>query len=240
MTIIAFNNNKQLPTTTMANSISYEHSFADILAHDTVTRISYILCRPPRRLKSKGSLILLHDFFKTNYQFRYVIDLFAMAGYTTFALDMPGKHISSRPRQNDKVSTESLSTDLAHFINLDMVQQPLHIAGIGMGAQLATSFTERHPNVVASVTVVEPQRSEKSEDALKFLSSLPFKIPLMVRRNAFDRYLDNSLQSSSILASDELDEYADSFSAPHALLNMQQAYCSFLNNTYDINNLSTK
>jgi len=211
----------------MSNSICYENSFADIHNHGTITRISYIRCSPPRRLRPKGTLVLLHDFFKTNYQFRYVVDLFAMGGFVTIIPDLPGKHISIRHQPDARVSLDSLCSDLASFLRLDIINERVHLVGIGMGAHLASTLSSRHNSKVASVVLIDAQTSQKSTDALKFLSSMPAKIPSTVRRNAFARYLDIQSENTSLLSSEDINEYADSFSEPRVLLNMQQAYHSF-------------
>lgn len=206
----------------MSNTMCYENSFADIHS-DATTRIAYIRCTPPGRLRPKGTLILLHDFFKTNYQFRHVIDLFAMAGFITISPDLPGRMISAQQQPDSRINMDSLCSDLASFIRHDIITEPVHLVGDGMGAWLASTFASRHRNSVASVMLVDAQRSEKSEEALKFLSGLSAKVPRAVRRNAFDRYLDIQHKNASLLSSEDLDEYTDSFSDSRTLLNMQQA-----------------
>lgn len=218
----------------MSNSIYYENSFADIHNNGTTTRISYIHCSPPRRLRPRGTLMLLHDFFKTNYQFRYVIDLFAMAGFVTITPDLPGRHISTRHQPDSRVSVDSLCSDLASFLSLDIINERVHLVGVGMGAHLASLLNSRHNSKVASVVLIDAQISQKSADALKFLSSMSAKIPSTVRRNAFARYLDVQSENTTLLSSEDINEYVDSFSESRALLNMQQAYHSFQSTTSDL------
>lgn len=77
----------------MSNMLCYENTTIDVSVDDEILRIEYIRCGPPARLQPKGTMILFHDFFRTSYQFRHVIDLLAMGGYITLAPELPARRV---------------------------------------------------------------------------------------------------------------------------------------------------
>ncbi|KAF7917455.1 uncharacterized protein EAE98_010218 [Botrytis deweyae] len=80
--------------------------------------IHYILCHPPSNITSKGTILLIHGYPETSYQFRHVITPLADAGYTVVAPDYRGAGESSHPRGGyEKVQ---MATDLHDVIQNDL------------------------------------------------------------------------------------------------------------------------
>jgi pimeloyl-ACP methyl ester carboxylesterase len=80
----------------------WKHGFA-FVDDERQVRIHYIDC--PARGPEKGSLLLIHGYPNTSYQWRHVVTPIADAGYRVIAPDYRGAGASSHPRGGyDKVT----------------------------------------------------------------------------------------------------------------------------------------
>lgn len=203
----------------MFNMVSYENLIADIYTPDRVVRYNYVLCSPPSRLQSKGTVVLLHDFFKSSYQFRHCIDIFASAGYLTIAPDFPGRTISKKSLKSSQISMRTLVSELSQFLHFIEIRRPVHFVGIGFGAHMATELAIQHSEVVASVTCCcEPHFAGD----IRRLEHL-LRIPTSASGKELRKALRQFFESTAELSEDDLAEYIEPFAQPGRLLDLQQA-----------------
>jgi pimeloyl-ACP methyl ester carboxylesterase len=81
----------------------WQHGFAFVDEAREV-RIHYIDC-PPEGKQERGTVLLIHGYPNTSYQWRHVITPISNAGYRVIAPDYRGAGDSSHPRSGyDKVT----------------------------------------------------------------------------------------------------------------------------------------
>lgn len=210
----------------MSNTLFYELNVANIaVGEEDIQQLQYIRCTPPARLKPKGTVILLHDFFRTSYQFRYVVDLFAMGGYHVFAPDLPSRSASPPNKQNTRFSIGVLASLVAQFFHHLHIKSAVHLIGCGFGAQLALRFSAEYPEKVASLTCCQPIPSSPAIVNLQHLLELPISSTKETKLIAFKKFLVSDHAGSNDtfqgLFKEDIEEYMEAFSEPYALQQMQ-------------------
>lgn len=202
----------------MSNILCYENSLVDVLVDGEPLRVNYIRCSPLARLKTKGTVVLLHDFFRTSYQFRHVLDLFAMGGYITISPDLPGKHVGSQQRTNDAMEVAAVAESLNGMLEKIGVRQPVHLVGCGFGASIASIFATRYPKLVASVV----RGTGSSKAGMQNMLSLSSSLTKQERLQAFTQYLRLKDRKTFDLSDQGIEEYAEAHVDPTMLLSMQK------------------
>lgn len=98
--------------------------------------ISFISCPPPSTFQSsKGTILLIHGFPQTSYQFRSVITPLSNAGYHVVAPDYRGAGESSKPAVSaeEGFSKEAMARDLRELIRKVVPEaNGLHVVGHDM------------------------------------------------------------------------------------------------------------
>ncbi|KAI1308314.1 soluble epoxide hydrolase [Xylaria venustula] len=116
-------------------------------------RISCITCDSlaPLGGRRKGTILLIHGFPQSSYQFRHVITDFARHGYRVLAPDYRGVGASSKPSSG--FTKTVMAEDLVRL--LDVVHgpdcEPVHVVGHDIGGMIAWALASRHPDRVASL-----------------------------------------------------------------------------------------
>lgn len=190
----------------MYSTICYEERLADISSGSSKSGfpiISYIQCSPPPRLKSKGVVVLLHGAFQTNYQFRHVIDIFAMAGFVTIAPNLPGKRLAFSTSDMRPVKPKSqLARDLRDFLRTIDIHEPVHIVGHGFGADIALRFALKYPSWTASVALSGKDFGRPSQGLSRLLErSVMFDLPSLTSA------LHSMTSNPAIFTRNDLEEY---------------------------------
>ncbi|KAJ9620607.1 hypothetical protein H2203_007814 [Taxawa tesnikishii (nom. ined.)] len=105
------------------------------LSQDPEVRIHYIDCPPSSSKDHKGTIVLIHGFPQTSYQFRHVITPFSDAGYRVIAPDYRGAGESSKPRDGEAGG-----------------QGKVHVIGHDIGGMVAHAYASRFADDTASVS----------------------------------------------------------------------------------------
>ena len=205
----------------MSNTLQYEQSFIHVGSNDDARRIVYTRCLPPSRLKPKGTVILLHDLFRTSYQFRHVVDLFAMGGYNTICPDLPGSHVWPRRRIDSRISRKTLASSLAEFLDVLHIHSVVHLVGCGLGAEIASSFGGSHPSRTASITCSHALHSSMVTNRYQMLLSLSPASSNQACVAAFMHDLDDTSSLSTISFRADIQEYVNAYSDCQTILQMQ-------------------
>jgi pimeloyl-ACP methyl ester carboxylesterase len=188
----------------------------------------------------KGTILLIHGFPETSYQFRDVMSPLAIAGYHVIAPDKRGHGYSSKPvgdmHQQDPFTKKSLANDfhdlLIHHIG---VEGKVHIVGHDIGGMVAHAYVCQFPDHVASVTWGEcPLPGSTFYDTIKhtrpvwhfdFQSHNPEMAVALVQgkeRIYLKHFYDRLAQNQGAFTTDVVDFYVQQFSMPDALR------CAFL------------
>ena len=132
----------------MASQNPPEPRYRQVLLQPEV-RIHYIECLPTSG-QPKGTILLIHGFPESSYQFRHVIVPFAEAGYRVVAPDYRGAGYSSQPP--DGYTKDVLAQDLYKVVTEHVgVKEPVHVVGHDIGGMIAHAYVAQFPSHVASV-----------------------------------------------------------------------------------------
>lgn len=98
-------------------------------------------------------VLLLHGFPQTSHTWRHQLDALAQAGYYAVAPDQRGYSAGARPEAQELYATHLLVADALGMARaLGYVR--FHLVGHDWGGQLAWLLAARHPEAVASLTVL--------------------------------------------------------------------------------------
>jgi pimeloyl-ACP methyl ester carboxylesterase len=99
--------------------------------------IHYIACPPPQGSQKKGTVLLIHGFPQTSYQFRRVITPITNAGYEVIAPDYRGAGGSSKPWNG---YTKRVMADDLHTLMKDLgYEEKVHIVGHDIGTHMTST-----------------------------------------------------------------------------------------------------
>lgn len=114
-------------------------------------RIHFIEAHPSQT--PKGTILLIHGFPQSSYQFRHVIGPLASAGYHVVAPDYRGHGFSSRPLLAvSDFAKKSLATDLFRLMTEQLrITKKIHVVGHNIGGMIAHAYVAQFPEHVASI-----------------------------------------------------------------------------------------
>ena len=116
---------------------------------DPEIRIFYTECRPLSS-KPKGTILLIHGFPETSYQFRHVIVPLSQAGYHVLAPDYRGHGYSSKPPSG--YTKDILAQDLYKLVTEHVgIKDKVHLVGHDIGGMIAHAYVAQFPEHVASI-----------------------------------------------------------------------------------------
>jgi pimeloyl-ACP methyl ester carboxylesterase len=134
--------------------MEHRNAYLAPLAGEPSLRIHYLDCKPSPSLVDpslpRGTLLLIHGFPQTSYQFRKVMLPLAELGYRVIAPDYRGAGESSHPRLGyDKVT---MARDLHRLLTEHLlVHDKVHVIGHDIGGMIAYAFATQYPHSTASV-----------------------------------------------------------------------------------------
>ena len=139
------------PTAITANM----HSTSTPITHhqaqlSSTLRIHYLLSEPPDHQTPTATLLLIHGFPQTSYQYRLVLPLLASAGYRCIAPDYRGAGSSSRPASG--YSKRTIAADLHTLLTSELsITTPIVLIGHDIGGMIAHAYVSQYPSTVATV-----------------------------------------------------------------------------------------
>jgi pimeloyl-ACP methyl ester carboxylesterase len=199
-------------------------------------RLSYTKCPP--RSDSKGTILLIHGFPQTSYQFRHVITPLSDAGYCVIAPDYRGAGQSSKPL-NGYHKTQ-MAEDL-HLLITDHlgIKDKIHVVGHDIGGMITFAYASRYPGDVASVIWGEcplpgtsPYEQIKgTTDVFHFVfhqvPDLPEFLIAGKEREYCKHFYDKLIHNTAGIDDTALDHYALMYSQPGAIRAGLEVYRSF-------------
>ncbi|KAI9707890.1 MAG: hypothetical protein M1820_004496 [Bogoriella megaspora] len=121
-----------------------------ILDSTNDVRLHYIDCPAPQPSNTTETILLIHGFPQTSYQFRHVISALSSAGYRVIAPDYRGAGESSHPKGGFDKAT--IATDLHTLLHdhLD-AKGGVHVVGQDIGGMIAHAYAFQYPQDTKSV-----------------------------------------------------------------------------------------
>lgn len=217
----------------MASSISKTSAKQYIvplqISPESSIRLAYIDCHPPVGIHKKGTIVLLHGFPQTSYQFRHVIPPLAEAGYRIIAPDYRGAGASSKPPSQFSKSTIAL--DIKKLLEHLAITEPIHLVGHDIGGMIAFALASRYPELLSSVTwgecplpgtsAYEADRTTHAVQQFHFIFhrvlDLPEALTAGRERIYLNHFFSKIAYNANAISSDDLDYYAGVYSQPGAM-----------------------
>ncbi|TKA79554.1 hypothetical protein B0A55_02740 [Friedmanniomyces simplex] len=200
--------------------------------------LHYISCPPPDPSASEGTILLIHGFPQTSYQFRRVITPLSDAGYHVLAPDYRGAGESSKPR--DGYTKDILARDLHRLItDHEGIKDPVHLVGHDIGGMIAHAYAVLYPSHTASVIWGEcPLPGTQVYHEAKYtmamwhftFHSVPDLPELLVagrEKIYLKHFFDRLAQNPSAISTHDLEVYATAFAQPGAMRAGMDLYRAF-------------
>lgn len=199
-------------------------------------RLNYIDC--PASNGNKGTILLIHGFPQTSYQFRFVITPLADAGYRVIVPDYRGAGQSSKPLSG--YSKVQMAEDLYILVHDYLgIKEKIHVVGHDIGGMVAFAYGSRYSNDVASLIWGEcplPGTSTYEEvkgspDVFHFVfhqvPDLPEFLIAGKEKEYVKHFLDKIVYNSAAVSPKDVDHYALAYSQPGAMRAGIEVYRAF-------------
>ena len=112
--------------------------------------IHYITCPPPDPKSKKGTILLIHGFPRTSYQYRRVVTPLSDAGYHVIVPDYRGAAESSKPW--DGYTKDVMARDLYKVVTEhEGINDKIHVVAYDIGGMIAHAYAVQFADQVASV-----------------------------------------------------------------------------------------
>ncbi|OCL04814.1 alpha/beta-hydrolase [Glonium stellatum] len=205
---------------------------------DEEIRLNYLECLNPPSLDKKGTILLIHGFPQTSYQFRHVIIPLSNAGYHIIAPDYRGAGQSSKPASGftKAIMAGDILIPVRDYLG---IKEKIHVVGHDIGGMIAFAYASRYPDHVASVIWGEcplPGSSfyEQSKGTVAlfhfiFHSVLDLPEALVAGREGIylKHFFDKLSYNSAAISLTDLEYYTTCYSQPGAMrcgINVYRAF----------------
>ncbi|PSN65692.1 alpha/beta-hydrolase, partial [Corynespora cassiicola Philippines] len=211
-----------------------------ITSSGELIRLNYIQCLSPSLPNKKGTIILIHGFPQTSYQFRHVITPLSDAGYTVVAPDYRGASQSSKPLAG--YAKFQMAEDLKLLLHSHLeLKEKVHIVGHDIGGMVAFAYAAQYPENVATLTWSEfqvlhftscwpsQQQMKGTPDVFRFvfhqIRDLPESL-VMGKEREYLKYFFDKL-AYNIIGPIDLDRYVVAYTQPGAMRAGFEVYRAF-------------
>lgn len=190
-------------------------------------RIAYLDYPTDRPLKA--TILLLHGFPQTSYQFRHVLPQLVDAGYRCIVPDYRGAGRSSTNHQDFRKTT--MAADMIALLDALHITERVHVIGHDIGGMIAFALASRHPERVASVvwgecplpgtSAYHINRRENAVDYFHFifhsLADLPAALVAGRERIYVSHFLEKITHNMDAFSEADIDHYAAAYARPGAM-----------------------
>jgi len=109
----------------------------------------------PNKANSNGeTAVLIHGFSTPQFVFDKTTPSLVQAGFRVLTFDHLGRGLSDRPEGT--YDADWYRQELRQLLQALKISRPVHLIGYSMGGANATTFSARHPEQVASLTLIAP------------------------------------------------------------------------------------
>lgn len=222
------------------DTIHWKHRVANLTTtSQEQIRINYIDCPPlSTNTTPKGTILLIHGFPQTSYQFRHVITPLSNAGYRIIAPDYRGAGQSSKPALG--YTKTQMAEDLHLLITSHLgITSKIHVVGHDIGGMIAVPYATRYADDVASLIWGECpmpgtriyEEVKTSLDVFHFLFHRVPDLPEMLlagrEREYIKHFFDKQSFNSGAITLQDLEHYAVMYSQPGAMRAALEVYRAF-------------
>jgi pimeloyl-ACP methyl ester carboxylesterase len=204
--------------------------------------LAYRESLPPSSVQQVGTIILIHGFPQTSYQFRNVLPLLSAQGYRCIAPDYRGAGDSSKPASDFTKAT--MAEDIRLLLQkLEIPEsEPIHIIGHDIGGMVAFSLAHRNPSMFRTVCwgecplpgTKEYYREFKQSQVEQFhfifhrVPELPEALLDGKERVYVDYFLKKKChQPEKVFTKEVMDEYVEAYEQADAMRCALGVYRSF-------------
>ncbi|KAK5737790.1 hypothetical protein LTR17_006438 [Elasticomyces elasticus] len=200
--------------------------------------LHYISCPPPEPSASKGTILLIHGFPQTSYQFRRVITPLSDAGYHVIVPDYRGAGESSKPWEG--YTKDIMARDLYRLVTEhEGIKDKIHVVGHDIGGMIAHAYAVQYPENTTSVcwgecplpgTNVYHEAKNTTMMWHFTFHSVPDLPELLVagrERIYLKHFFDRLAQNPSAISTHDLDVYATAYAQPGAMRAGMNVYRAF-------------
>ena len=193
--------------------------------------IAYIDCPSdsPPTLKPTGTVVLIHGFPQTSYQFRNVVPVLTTAGYRVIAPDYRGAGESSKPMRS--FSKAEMAADIVMLLDHLNIDAPVHVVGLDVGGIIAFILASRWPERVASACFGEcllpgtltyaqklvEQPGEYFHHSFHAVENLPEALVQGRERLYIEHFINKLCYRIAAFSEADVQRYADWYARPGAL-----------------------
>jgi len=122
--------------------------------------VHYELAGPP-----DGRLVVLvHGFSVPSFIWDGTFEALTDAGFRVLRYDLYGRGYSDRP--NVAYTTDLFVRQLSDLLDALGVKEPVDLVGLSLGGYISTAFTDRHPERVRRLALLDPGPSSPSQFTL--------------------------------------------------------------------------
>ena len=214
-----------------SGGVTVHHRQIWLQKEDPEIRLYYVESLPPSLSKTKGTILLIHGFPETSYQFRHVIGPLAEAGYHVVAPDYRGAGYSSKPPSGftKEILAQDLHRLMTESINTEDKSRGVHVVGHDIGGMIAHAYAAQFSKDVLSVTWGEcPLPGTTQYDATKHdavlwhfdfhaQTDLAESLVSGKEKMYIKHFYDRLAQNARAFSNDDLDFYATQYAMPGAL-----------------------
>ncbi|RMF60872.1 MAG: alpha/beta hydrolase [Calditrichaeota bacterium] len=118
------------------------------------------------------TVVLVHGFSVPAYIWEPTFSALADSGFSVVSFDLFGRGYSDRP--DTEYTIEFFSQQLAALLKALHIEEPVYLAGLSMGGPIVATFTNRHPEMVAKLVLVDPMVFPPTEKEI-----WPLQVPLV-------------------------------------------------------------
>ena len=193
--------------------------------------LAYIDCAGDSPLVGRrgGTIVLLHGFPQTSYQFRKVIPLLSSAGYRVLAPDYRGAGESSKP--SNGFSKAVMAADVIALLDHLEIDDPVHVVGHDVGGLIAFVLATRWPERVASACFgecflpgTEVCRDQLTSDPVSYfhfafhgVSNLPEALIQGREKLYIDFFINKLCYRIGAFSPPQIERYTHAYSQPGSL-----------------------
>lgn len=113
---------------------------------------SYLAANPTSN-QPRGTVVLLHGFPNTKYQFRHVLKPLARANYNVITPDWPVRKDSPPAKEIQHTFEKSyVAANIREFLTSISVKKPIHLVAHDMAAQVAIRLAIEPPIIISTLT----------------------------------------------------------------------------------------
>ncbi|RMZ18116.1 hypothetical protein D0860_00029 [Hortaea werneckii] len=167
----------------------------------------------------QGTIVLIHGFPQTSYQFRHVLPLLAAEGFRCIAPDYRGAGSSSKP--NDSFDKTTMVQDMYQLLDVLDLKERVHLLGHDIGGMVAFAFAHQYPERLKSTHYRDKQDLKRQVQQFHFIfHQVPDLSEALVKGNerAYIMHFYNKIgYKVDALSKEDIDQYAAAYEQPGAM-----------------------